>query len=68
LGKWKNPVLPNKTSGAGMKVGDLVRLTPVYNSDIGFVLYVSEEGGTIKVLLSSGDIGWCVKSGCKVIG
>ena len=51
-----------------MKVGDLVRLTPVYNSDIGFVLYVSEEGGTIKVLLSSGDIGWCVKSGCKVIG
>jgi hypothetical protein len=50
-----------------MKVGDLVRLAAIYNSDIGFVLYVNEEGGTIKVLLSSGDIGWCVKSGCKVI-
>ena len=68
LGKWNSQVLSNKKSGIGMKVGDLVRLAAIYNSDIGFVLYVNEEGGTIKVLLSSGDIGWCVKSGCKVIG
>lgn len=50
-----------------MKVGDLVRLTAIYNSDIAVVLYINEEGGTIKALLSSGDIGWLVKSGCKVI-
>jgi hypothetical protein len=67
LDKWKNPVLSNEIYGIGMKIGDLVRLAAIYNSDIGFVLYVNEEGGTIKVLLSSGDIGWCVKSGCKVI-
>jgi|TARA_Y100000310_G_scaffold435_1_gene502 hypothetical protein len=47
-----------------MKVGDLVRY---YNCDVAVVLWINEEGGTIKALLSSGEIGWLVKSGCKVV-
>ena len=47
-----------------MKVGDLVRY---YNYDVAVVLWINEEGGTIKALLSSGEIGWLVKSGCKVV-
>ena len=52
-----------------MKVGDLVRY---YNCDVAtyvaVVLWINEAGGTIKALLSSGDIGWLVTSGCEVIG
>ena len=48
-----------------MKVGDLVS---VKGRELAVVLYVSEEGGTIKALLSSGEIGWLVTSGCEVIG
>ena len=51
-----------------MKVGDLVRY---YNCDgatyVAVVLWINEEGGTIKALLSNGFIGWLVKSGCKVV-
>ena len=52
-----------------MKVGDLVRYGRLLTDERGIavVLYVNEEGGTIKALLSSGDIGWLVKSGCEVI-
>ena len=47
-----------------MQVGDLVS---VKGRELAVVLYVNEEGGTIKALLSDGVIGWIVKSGCKVI-
>mgnify|MGYP003635899734 FL=1 len=47
-----------------MKVGDLVSY---YNCDIAVVLWINEAGGSIKALLSSGEIGWLVKSGCKVV-
>ena len=50
-----------------MKVGDLVSYIHCWDVAIAVVLYINEEGGTIKALLSSGDIGWLVKSGCKVI-
>ena len=45
-----------------MKVGDLVSYYGRYNA---IVLYLSEEGGTVKCLLPSGEIGWLVKSGCE---
>ena len=53
-----------------MKVGDLV----VYKYDGLFleaeqalVLYVNNEGGTLKVLDSKGKIDWFVTSYCEVI-
>ena len=54
-----------------MKVGDLVsyytRTRASRNCDVAVVLWINEEGGTIKALLSSGEIGWLVKSGCEVL-
>ena len=54
-----------------MKVGDLVsyykRVRGGRYCDVAVVLWINEEGGTIKALLSSGEIGWLVKSGCKVV-
>ena len=51
-----------------MKPGDIVwEDYPSGRRGIAVVLYVNEEGGTIKALLSTGEIGWLVKSGCKVI-
>tara|TARA_R110000824_G_scaffold27430_2_gene93334 strand:+ start:2893 stop:3060 length:168 start_codon:yes stop_codon:yes gene_type:complete len=51
-----------------MKVGDIVwENYPHGRRAIAVVLYVNEEGGTIKALLSTGEIGWLVKSGCEVI-
>ena len=47
-----------------MKVGDLVRYYDRYNA---VILYVNEDGGTVKALLPSGETGWIVKSGCNVI-
>jgi hypothetical protein len=47
-----------------MKIGDLVRYYNNYNA---VILYVSEEGGTVKALLPSGETGWLVKSGCEVV-
>ena len=51
-----------------MKVGDLVsyyNYASVKKSVV--ILYVNEDGGTVKALLPSGEIGWIVKSGCEVI-
>ena len=51
-----------------MKPGDIVwEDYPSARRGIAVVLYVNEEGGTIKALLSTGEIGWLVKSGCVVI-
>jgi len=52
-----------------MKVGDIVWEDHLLTDRRGLavVLYVNEEGGTVKALLSTGEIGWLVKSGCKVI-
>jgi hypothetical protein len=53
-----------------MKVGDLV----VYKYDApdvfgerALVLYVNDEGGTLKVLDSQGKVDWFVTSYCEVI-
>jgi len=59
-------VLPNKISGVGMKVGDLVKYW-AHGSDVSVVLQINEEGSTVKVLLTNGKIGWLVKSGCEVV-
>ena len=48
-----------------MKVGDLVKYYGSW-TDVGFVLKVSSEGGTIKVL-HGGTTKWWVTSGCEVI-
>tara|TARA_R100001015_G_C4451241_1_gene41326 strand:+ start:45 stop:197 length:153 start_codon:yes stop_codon:yes gene_type:complete len=48
-----------------MKVGDLV---DYYNGIyLAVVLYVNNEGGTVKAYLNDGKIKWLVKSGCKVV-
>ena len=49
-----------------MQVGDLVRYW-AHDGDISIVLQINEDGRTVKVLLSSGKIGWLVKSGCEVL-
>ena len=49
-----------------MKVGDLV-IYWAHDGNTSIVLQINEDGGTVKVLLSSGKIGWLVKSGCKVV-
>jgi len=48
-----------------MKVGDLV----IYwaHDTTSIVLQINEDGGTVKVLLTNGKIGWLVKSGCEVV-
>jgi len=48
-----------------VQVGDLVRYYDRYSA---VVLYIDEDGGTVKALLPSGETGWLVKSGCEVIG
>jgi len=48
-----------------VQVGDLVRYYDRYSA---VVLYINEDGGTVKALLPSGETGWLVKSGCEVIG
>ena len=48
-----------------MKIGDLV---DYYNGIyLAVVLYVNNEGGTVKAYLNNGKIKWLVKSGCKVV-
>lgn len=49
-----------------MKVGDLVSYW-AHNGSVSVILQINEAGGTVKALLSSGKIGWLVKSGCKVV-
>ena len=49
-----------------MKVGDLVRYW-AHDGDVSFILQINEDGGTVKVLLANGKIGWLVKSGCEVV-
>ena len=54
-----------------MKVGDLVRYKySKYEDDspvIGTVLYVNDDGGTLKVLDKHGAIDWFVTSYCEII-
>ena len=51
-----------------MKVGDLVKYYGNWNnwSEVGLVLYINDEGGTIKVH-HNGKIKWWVTSGCEVV-
>ena len=53
-----------------MKIGDFV-IYRTYSdptfSDIGVVLYLNHEGGTLKVLNTRGKVSWFVTSGCEVI-
>ena len=50
-----------------MKIGDLVKYYGSW-TDIGIVLSVNHEGGTVKVYRQhEDDIKWWVTSGCEVI-
>ena len=49
-----------------MKVGDLV-IYWAHDGNTSIVLQINEDGGTVKVLLTNGKIGWLVKSGCEVV-
>ncbi len=56
----------NAMRGAkGMRVGDLVKYYGSW-TDIGVILYVNSDGGTIKVF-SNDKIKWWVTSGCEVV-
>ena len=48
-----------------MKVGDLVEYYGHHT--LAVILQINEDGGTVKVLLTNGKIGWLVKSGCEVV-
>lgn len=54
-----------------MQVGDIVKYGYSKYEDespvIGKVLYVNEDGGTLKVLDKYGEIDWFVTSYCEVI-
>lgn len=50
-----------------MKVGNFVLYRTPHFSDIGVVLYVNDEGGTLKVLNTRGSVEWFVTSGCEAI-
>ena len=54
-----------------MQVGDIVKYGySKYEDDspvIGKILYVNDEGGTLKVLDKYGEIDWFVTSYCEVI-
>lgn len=53
-----------------VKIGNFVIYRTYTNpafSDIGVVLYLNREGGTLKVLNTRGKISWFVWSGCEVI-
>ena len=53
---------------SSVKVGDLVKYYGNWNnwSEVGLVLYINDEGGTIKVH-HNGKIKWWVTSGCEVV-
>ena len=53
-----------------MKKGDIVRykypkVKP--GGDVGLILYVNVDGGTLKVLDKLGQVDWFVTSYCEVI-
>ena len=54
-----------------MKVGSLVRYGySKYDDDspvLGTILYVNEDGGTLKVLDKYGKVDWFVTSYCELI-
>ena len=54
-----------------MRVGSLVKYKySRYDDDlpvIGTILYVNEDGGTLKVLDKNGKVDWFVTSYCEVI-
>ena len=50
-----------------VRIGDIVKYYGSW-TDIGVVLKVNDEGGTIKVYRTSeGNIQWWVTSGCEVV-
>lgn len=57
--------------GVGMKVGDIVKYGYSKYSDesevTGVILYVNQQGGTLKVLDKFGKVDWFVTSYCEVI-
>ena len=53
-----------------MKVGDLIRYNPLRLPppvSKAIVLYINDDGGTVKAIDMSGEIRWMVTSGCEVI-
>ena len=57
--------------GVEMKVGDIVKYGNYKYSDesevTGVILYVNQQGGTLKVLDKFGKVDWFVTSYCEVI-
>jgi hypothetical protein len=47
-----------------VKVGDLIKYI---TGRIYVILWVSDAGGTVKVVNDNGNIGWLVASDCEVI-
>ena len=54
-----------------MKTGDIVRYGHSKYSDggdvTGLVVYINNEGGTLKVIDKFGNIDWFVMSECEII-
>ena len=50
-----------------MKAGDFVIYRTPHGSDIGVLIKLNYEGGTVKALNTRGQIVWYVWSGCEVI-
>jgi len=53
-----------------MKVGDLIRYNPLKLPppvSIAVVLFINNEGGTVRTIDQSGEVRWMVQSGCEVI-
>ena len=50
-----------------MKVGDFVIYRTPHESDIGVLIKINYEGGTVQALNTRGQLVWYVLSGCEVI-
>ena len=49
------------------KINDFVIYREGFSTEIGVVLHINHEGGTLKVLSDSGKVTWFVTSGCEII-
>ena len=50
-----------------MKIGDFVIYRTPHGSDIGVLVKLNYEGGTVQALNTRGQLVWYVWSGCEVI-
>jgi len=53
-----------------MKVGDLIRYNPLKLPppvSVAVVLFINDDGETVKAVDQTGEVRWMVQSGCEVI-